>query len=581
MGLKDYFIKFFKYFIDDKRSFFKYFILSFFVGILELFGVALTYPFIMRILNSDGIDKVSAIIGGLIITAFIAKNIFMIFYNSLQADFTKKCEAEINKKFMLYFLYGDYQTTSNISFAKKTQAIGFLSANAVNNFLLRILNLNVNIFIFVLITAFLFIKFFAATAITLTASLILLFSQAAFFKFKTAEISQKLNKSNEELNRAANEAMLNIKNIKIANSESYFFEKYSQKTEDFKNISKELLFYNSIPPYVTEPFIIIILLILLAVISIQNISQTTSLIASYALIVSAVFRLAPTISRIQVNLTGINTSLAQVKELIEYYERFSLNKFKPTEKKYIEFKDSIELKDVCFAYSDKLVLKDINLKINKGDFIGIAGTSGNGKTTLVDIISGLLKIKTGELFIDGNFIRGTQFPPLKIGYIPQNVTITSASIRENVAFGSNEIDDDKVIEALKQAQLYDFIIENFQEGIYAKPFVDSTGFSEGQKQRIAIARALYLNPDILILDEATSSLDIKTESEILNVLDNLKNDKTIIAIAHRINTLKNCKKIILIKNSTLTDSGTFEELLEKNADFQKLVRLNNERNLLH
>lgn len=581
MGLKNYFIKFFKYFIDDKKSFFKYFILSFFVGGLELFGVALTYPFIMRILNSDGIDKVSAIIGALIITAFIAKNIFMIFYNSLQADFTKKCEAEINKKFMLYFLYGDYQTTSNISFAKKTQAIGFLSANAVNNFLLRILNLNVNIFIFVLITAFLFIKFFTATAITLAASLILLFSQAAFFKFKTAKISQKLNKSNEELNRAANEAMLNIKNIKIANSEAYFFEKYSQKTEDFKDISKELLFYNSIPPYVTEPFIIIILLILLAVISIQNINQTASLIASYALIVSAVFRLAPTISRIQVNLTGINTSLAQVKELIEYYEKFSLNQFNPTEKKYIEFKDSIELKDVCFAYTDKLVLKNINLKINKGDFIGIAGTSGNGKTTLVDIISGLLRIKTGELFVDGNFIRGTQFPLLKIGYIPQTVTITSASIRENVAFGTNEIDDDKVIEALKQAQLYDFIIENFKEGIYAKPFVDSTGFSEGQKQRIAIARALYFNPDILILDEATSSLDIKTEREILNVLDNLKGDKTIIAIAHRINTLKNCKKIILIKNSTLTNSGTFEELLEKDSDFQDIVRLNNELNSIH
>lgn len=581
MGLKDCFIKFFKYFIDDKKSFFKYFILSFFVGILELFGVALTYPFIMRIQNSDGINKASAIIGALIITAFIAKNIFMIFYNSLQADFTKKCEAEINKKFMLYFLYGDYQTTSNISFAKKTQTIGFLSANAVNNFLLRILNLNVNIFIFVLIAAFLFIKFFTATAVTLIASLILLFSQAAFFRFKTAKISQKLNKSNEELNRAANEIMLNIKNIKIANSEDYFFKKYSQKTEDFKNISKELLFCNSIPPYVTEPFIIIILLILLAVISIQNINQTASLIASYALIVSAVFRLAPTISRIQVNLTGINTSLAQVKELIEYYERFSLNKFKPTEKKYIEFKDSIELKSVCFAYSDKLVLKDINLKINKGDFIGIAGTSGNGKTTLVDIISGLLKIKTGEIYVDGNFIRGTQFPHLRIGYIPQTVTITSASIRENVAFGANKIDDNKVIETLKQAQLYDFIIENFQEGIYAKPFVDSTGFSEGQKQRIAIARALYLNPDILILDEATSSLDIKTESEILNVLNNLKGDKTIISIAHRINTLKNCKKIILIKNSTLTDSGTFEELLERDSDFQELVRLNNERNLLH
>lgn len=568
-----YIVKFFKYFIDDKKTFFKYAFLSFIVGVLELVGVALTYPFINRILTQNG-DSKAFFIGFLIIGVFLVKNLFMIFYNSLQASFIKSAEASINKKFMYYFINGDYQNLSRISLPQKQQILGFLTPNSINNFLLRILNLNVNIFIFVLITGFLFVKFFTATIITLICSLVLLFMESAYFKYKTNCISKKINEANIRLSQASNNVLLNLKSIKIQNSEEHFWNNYCEKLRTFTEISRELLFYNSIPPYITEPFIIILLLILLSIISIQNASNTSTLVASYALIVSAIFRLAPTISRIQVNITGINNSIPQVKEIINYYEKFSLMSFEPDNSEPTEFNNSIELKNVSFSYDEKLVLKDINLKINKGDFIGIAGSSGAGKTTLVDIIAGLLRIKSGEIYIDNKFINTNKMPRLKIGYIPQEYSVIPMSFRENVALGEENINDDIVIESLKKAQLYDFIIENYKEGIYANPFVDSTGLSLGQKQRLAIARALYLNPDIIILDEATSSLDLKTEDEICDVLNKLKGEKTIIAIAHRLSTIKNASNIIFLKNQTITDIGTFADLTLRNSDFHELVKLN-------
>lgn len=568
--------KFFKYFVKDKKSFFKYFILSFLVGVLELFGVALTYPFINKLLSTNGMSKESIFLGLLIITAFIVKNIFMVFYNFLQANFTKDCELGINKTFINYFINGNYATISKIPFEKKQHITSFLIPNAINNYMLRTLNLIVNILVFSLIIAFLFVKFFYATIVTFACSALLLISQAAFFKLKTKIISEKYSKAGESATLAGNTPILNIKSVKIFNSGHFFFNRYTQKAETFNHFAKQLLFYNSIPPFVTEPFIILLLLILLSIISVQNISNSTELVACYALVISAIFRLAPTISRIQVNLTGIQTAAPLVKELIGYYEEFNLANFVSLETPATELHNSIELKDVTFAYDDKPVLNNINLKLHKGEFIGIAGPSGAGKTTLVDILAGLLKIRTGELYIDDKFINDTQIPKLKIGYIPQDYSIISASIRENVAFGSKNIDDNKVIDSLKKACLYEFITEHFSDGIYTKDF----GLSQGQKQRLAIARALYFDPDIIILDEATSSLDLKTEDEICTILNNLKGEKTIIAIAHRLSTIKNADRIVFMKNSTINDIGSFEELFQRNLYFQELVQLNN-ANFVH
>ena len=205
---------------------------------------------------------------------------------------------------------------------------------------------------------------------------------------------------------------------------------------------------------------------------------------------------------------------------------------------------------------------------------GLLGTNGAGKTTLADILSGLLEIKSGELYVDGTQIQSKRLPNLNIGYIPQDIGILYGSIRENVAFAQSDIDDEKVIEALKKACIYDFIIDNFPEGIYATPFTDSIGFSQGQKQRLAIARALYSNPDIIIMDEGTSALDLETENKICTVLNKLKGEKTIIAIAHRLSTIKNSDNIILLENCTIETSGTFDELCQKSPYFKHLAELN-------
>lgn len=562
--------KFFKYFVYDKTLFFKYTILSFIVGVLELFGVALTYPFIIKLVNGGG--GKALVFGILIASAFLFKNIFMIFYNSLQVKFTRNCETGISKKFMKYFLYGDYKTVAKIRFAQKQQILNYLIPNTVNNFLIRILNLYVNFFIFILIMAFLFIKFFAATIITLICSVILLSSQYLYFKSKTKTLASEINHAGEITNSICNETLLNLKNVKILGGEELFFEKFCTRMENLKNISGKLLFYNIIPPYVTEPCIIILLLILLAIVSVENISDTSTLLASYAVIVTAIFRLAPTISRIQVNLTSLQTTLPLAEQLIGDYEKYNVSDLtikEKTEKTILN--NSIEFKNISFAYQDKPVLKDISFKINKGEFIGIAGVSGGGKTTLADIISGLLIPQDGEIFVDGSKV---QHLNLKIGYIPQEYSLITASIRENVAFGEDNIDDEKVIDSLKKAQLYDFIVSRFEDGIYAKPFVDNSGLSQGQKQRLAIARALYLNPDILILDEATSSLDLKTEDEICNVLNSLKGEKTIIAIAHRLSTIKSADKIIFMKEAQIEAISTFDELISHNKDFQELAKLN-------
>lgn len=565
---------FFKYFTKNKKAFLKYSGLSFIAGILELFGVALTYPFIIKLLAKEpqaGFFNSPLIIGLSIITLFLVKNALMIFYTYLQAKFTKNIEAELNLSFMKYFLSSSYQESSKVSLAQKENILGFLIPNVINNYILRLLNLNVNFFIFGLITLFLVIKFPIATVITMIFAFVIIGLQNLIFKPRLLKIANSQSNASAMYNQRANEAILNIKSVKVSNNEKFFYENYKTAIFNFFKISRQALFFNTIPPYVTEPFIIILLFVLLSVITIENFSEPEKLVASFAVIVSAIFRLSPTIARIQVNLNGINSVLSMVDEFLALCKKFDIQNVKPLKTPdYYQLQDKIELKNVSFGYTkDKQALKNINLTIKKGEFIGIAGLSGAGKTTLADIIAGLFEPDCDEFLVDGK----AQNKPLKIGYIPQELCIINGSIKENVSFGAPEADYNSIVDALKKAQLYDFIIENYKEGIEANPFVDSTGFSQGQKQRLAIARALYSNPDILILDEATSSLDLKTEDEICSVLNSLKGEKTIIAIAHRLSTIKSADRIVFMKNAEIRDIAAFDELISKNKDFKELVEL--------
>ena len=567
-----YFYKFFAYFRDEKRFFLNFAFLSLIAGLLELFGVALTYPFVLKIiLNSKSEESITVLLIGIgIVLLFLIKNVFMIFYTYLQTRYTNQFESKIKIKFMEYFLTSQYQNAAQIPFALKNKIFSYLIPTVTNNYIFRLLNLCVNLVIFTLITVLLAVKFPVAAFCAIICILILLKTQDFVYKPLVKKASEKVNALSLKTHQAFNEILIDLKSIKVSNNEKYFYNRFKSTTNDYHENYSGMSFLNIVPPYVTEPFIIIMLFIFLAIISFQSLSSPEKLVASFALIVSAIFRLAPAISRLQVNINGINSALPAVKEFLFIYDKYKIENSRPlSDKVFQTFNQYIELKGINFGYNENPVLKNINLTIKKGDFIGIAGLSGAGKTTLADVIAGLYKPNGGEIIIDGM----PKVSDLKIGYIPQEFTLISGNIRENVAFGSDIIDDERVIKALKQAQLYDFIEENYSNGIYEAPFADSSGISQGQKQRLAIARALYFEPDILIMDEGTSSLDLITEDKICDTLENLKGNKTIIVIAHRLSTIKSADKIIFIKDGEITGNASFEELIKTNSDFEELVRL--------
>lgn len=589
------FTKFIKYYGKGRKfKLFGFFILSLIAGFLEFIGISLIYPFVLLIIKPQSVVYtkyysnfsaffhlhnvlINAFILGIIVTLlFIAKNLFTIFYLYLQNKFVNNWKFAISKSFMHYYLFLPYKSSLETPPSEKIYNLTFLINQTLDGFILRIINLITNLTIVTMILSLLFIKFFCSALATSIFVIFSLLIQNKIFKKKIVEISQKLFKTSSSNNEKTMECINNIKEIKILSAENYFYNDYLNSQKNFTKIASENNFYSSIPPFVIEIFVVLSLFILAGIISLQNIDDTSWMIVSYAVITAAIFRIAPALNRIQTSITWINTSRDYAKTMLLEYEKLNLNLVEEKSDLNIEFKNHIKLEDVSFSYKKVPVIKNINLEIKKGEFIGIIGLSGAGKSTLADIIMGLLPIDNGKIIVDETELNSKNFNILRklIGYVPQQINILDGSFKRNIAYGIDEekIDEKKIIEVLKQAQLYDFV-SDFDEGVNSKMIVGSSGLSQGQKQRLAIARILYRNPEILIFDEATSSLDVETEHEITRMLNELKGEKTIIAIAHRLSTLKSCDRLIYLKSGKIIDIGSFEELSKKHADFEKLIKL--------
>ena len=410
------------------------------------------------------------------------------------------------------------------------------------------------------IIVYLFITSYIITLIT--GALLVLFATICIYllKNKNRKFGREIQRLSSNNYKYLSQSFNGIKESKISNNEEFFVREYISNIEEINHISIKKTMYASIPGHSLEFVGILGIVVSLLVIIVIGGTERYKIISTFAVFAYAVIKLLPCVTEItsyinsfafySSSVDSINKDLNEVEKLEEQIETYD-------DYTKLPFEKLIQIKNVAFSYKDepdKYVLKDISFEIHKNSSVAISGNSGAGKTTLVDIILGLLKPTSGSVFCDDNDVnqnvRGWRD---NLSYVPQNIFLTDDTIRNNVAFGiaKNKVDDRKIWEALEKAQLKEFV-EQTAKGLDTIIGERGVRLSGGQRQRVGIARAFYRNTNVIVLDEATSALDYETEKNILDHITEYSKDHTLIIITHRLNTIDMCDYIYQIVDGKLT-----------------------------
>jgi len=558
--------------LDSKQNFYIFilFVLMFISMLLETLSIGLIIPILAIITDPELFYSYKLIKlyfievnhNQLIIYSMIAMSIFFIIKTIIlgiigffQLKIVWSINVELSKKLYIKYLRSPYEfhfkSSSSILIRNIVSEVDKFSGS-INAFV----NLLSELIILLGIFALLF--FFHPTA---TISLIFIFgSSSMIFYFFIRNYIEKWG-----VERQIHEGMkiqyiqqgiAAIKDIKILNREINFINKFSKHNHRLGRISLFENFLTKAPRLWLEMIAVISFAFLVTILVYKG-NNAFGLITTLGLFAGAAFRSLPSINRIIGSLQGIKFAAPSVNVIRnEFFNIETENKETPNQNGIIKF-NSLKVENVSFAYNGTIkdVLKNININIPFGISVGIIGSSGSGKSTLIDLIMGLINPDTGKITMGGVDVHKNKISWQKnIGYVAQSIYMTDDTIKNNIAFGLDytEIDDEAVNNAIKLAQLEEFI-KSLPKGINTSMGERGIRLSGGQLQRIGIARALYSNPKVLILDEATSSLDSKTEKKIMDDVLALKKDKIIIIITHRISTIENCELIYKIENGNLLD----------------------------
>ena len=408
--------------------------------------------------------------------------------------------------------------------------------------------------------------------LTLIVGLSLSTAYLIIFYFVSKYLNQSGSKrliNNQLRFTTVNEAFGAAKEVKIGGLEQAYIKRFSNAAQIYARVQASQRVIAQLPRFILEGIAFggILLMILYSMSQTGNFNSALPIISLY---VFAGYRLMPAVQQIYeafTQLTFITPSLDKLYDDLKNLKPFNENQ----DQDILPFNKSIILKNIHYNYpnASRTILKDISLNISAKSTVGLVGATGSGKTTTVDIILGLLEPQKGTLEIDGKIIRkqNSRSWQRSIGYVPQQIFLADDTIAANIAFGlePKEINQEAVEKASKIANLHEFVIDELPKKYQTTIGERGVRLSGGQRQRIGIARALYHNPQLLILDEATSALDNQTEKAVMDAIDNLDKNITIIQIAHRLNTLKKCDKIFLLEKGELKKDAKYDELINASA----------------
>lgn len=496
----------------------------------------------------------------LLIIIYILKNIYVMVMYSLQYRFVFNNQQRLSVRMMKSYMQQDYLFHVSKNVAEFQRNI----TSDVNGFFtvaLNVLQFLAEFSVSAVLVIFLLIQDWVSTVAI--AALLFLFMGifTVFFRKVLVKIGEESRQTNVLVSKWLLQAFSGIKEIKVTNREKFFVANYNESYKKFAKIQRQQSILTYMPKPVMET-VCICSLMLAMIIKIAIVkSDIVSFVTTLSVFAVAAFRMLPSfnkitgyISSMMFNKTAIDSVYKDLKEIEQLMGRKTIEQEDTVN---ITLNKSIRFNDVSFHYSgsDKWILKNANLEIQKNTSVALIGASGAGKTTAADLILGILEPQEGTITIDGVDIKKCMRSWHEdIGYIPQVIYLMDDNIRANVAFGipESEIDDAAIEKALQEAQLDQFV-HALPDGLDTMVGDRGVRLSGGQRQRIGIARALYRNPNVLVLDEATSALDSDTEREVMEAIDGLHGTRTLIVIAHRLSTIQKCDKIYEVGNGGFTE----------------------------
>ncbi len=567
------------------------------MALLEVLGIALIGPFMSLLMNLDLITENSFVkslygmgnfesklefvfyIGLLVLFLLIVSSLISIVTIWKLAIFAATIGTELADRLYIYYANKNWAFHINTTTSDITKKISTESLRVTDLVINPLLQMNAKIISVIFISSFV-IAYDAQLAIIG----LMIFIVAYLLLFITVRV--KLQVNGTELSnvigdrfKLINECFGGIRHVLLTGRQRYFIEKFVSAGKIYANARGTNHAISIVPRYFME-LIAFGSMIGLALYFVKtkpdSIDLITPILAVYAL---AGFKLLPALQQVYGNLALVKGNISAFESIKDDLKN-SLSDINDESRDICLFngceifKGYFELRNVQFSYNkDNQILTDINIKVRSNTKVGIVGYSGSGKSTIADIMLGLLEPSCGEMFVDKKKINSSNIRQWQdiIGYVPQTIFLTEGSITENIAFGvqEHEIDINKVKKAIKLASL-EQVIDTLPNGLNTKIGERGVKLSGGQRQRIGIARALYNDPQVIIFDEATSALDGATEAQVVNAVNKLGSYKTIVMIAHRIKTVEKCDCIYFIDSGKVIDKGTYEHLKNNNT-FNEMV----------
>lgn len=577
--MKKYLRKIFYLIGDDVKKLPWILVLFLTVSLFEVIGLSLIIPYISLIINPEGLsnsyyygliignidskstENLLVYFGLILILIFFIKTTLSIFINHKILSFANKKGASLRKNLLSAYQKMEYQDYLMRNSSEYIHSIQILATQFSQNTMVAVLKFMSEGL--VVLTILIFLALTDIVALTIIFSLL-----ALFIYFYDSIFGKRIKKFGAEMNKyqmktvaGVNEAIIGFKEIRVLGVENHFNEKVSKLAMGYAKSYTSAQVLSSASRYILE-LILIVFVVMMVLISIYGDKDLLTLVPTLTVFGVASVRLMPAANIFSDGLSqlrfGYNSTNIIYNDLVSN-DKENLSKFIPeVPSKFKEMK----LDNVSFSYGVNTIFENVSLTISKGDSIGIIGSTGSGKTTLINLMLGLLAPSSGNIILNDVIIEGNTHSLKGISaYIPQNVFLVDDSVKKNVALGilDEEIDKEKVFKSLESAKLLD-VVDGLPEGIETIIGENGNKLSGGQRQRLSLARAFYYNRQLLILDEATSALDNVTEQEIAKELKALDGEITTIIVAHRFTTLKDCDHIYEIINGQVIYRGKYDDI---------------------